>query len=187
MSIFPLIFRYGISEPKNAVFLDTVDNRIALSTMIIMPMDTPPASTHAKGRIALPVPLACSIEQAAVEFLEEVRWEDSPACPRCGGASVYKLRDRKTGDRNKRYLWWCKECDRQYTVRIGTIFEDSRIPLHHWCLVFWMASTAENGVNASEIVRETGLSYKSALFVINRIRACVNTDVGQVLPPNGCG
>jgi transposase-like protein len=67
-------------------------------------------------------------------------------------------------------LWLCKGCKRQFTVRIGTVFEDSRIPLMHWCYAFWAACSSKKGVSAKQIQRQTGLSYKSALFLMHRIR-----------------
>jgi len=104
-----------------------------------------------------------------VEFMERQRWDDSPACPRCGDTDVAQVRDAK-GERSARYLWRCHGCKRQFTVRIGTVFEDSRIPLRHWCYAFWMAASSKKGVSALQIKRATGLSYKSALFMMHRIR-----------------
>lgn len=116
------------------------------------------------------LPKACSDEKAAVEFIEQQRWSGHPACPRCGDMSVYQMRDSKTGERQKNYRWRCNGCKQQFTVRIGTVFEDSRIPLRHWCFAFWRAATSKKGVSALEIHRQTGLSYKSCLFLLHRIR-----------------
>ena len=116
------------------------------------------------------VPLACADEKAAVEFMEFQRWEGRPGCPKCGDVAVYQMADSKTGERQANYRWRCKGCKQQFTVRTGTVFEDSRIPLRHWCYAFWRASTSKKGVSALEIHRQTGLSYKSALFMLHRIR-----------------
>jgi transposase-like protein len=115
------------------------------------------------------IPLACSNELAAVEFMEEQRWGKTPGCVHCGSVDVYKMTD-KAGQRNARFLWRCKDCGKQYTVRIGTIFEESRIPLRHWCYAFWRAATSKKGVAALEIMRHCQITYKSALFLMNRIR-----------------
>lgn len=122
------------------------------------------------------IPMACSNELAAVEFLEQQRWGDSPCCVRCGSVNVYKMRDAKTGERNSRFLWRCHDCKEQYTVRIGTVYEESRIPLRHWCYAFWRASTSKKGVAALEIKRQCQISYKSALFLMNRIRFAMAPD-----------
>jgi transposase-like protein len=116
------------------------------------------------------IPMACADERSAVEFLERKRWGDCPSCPHCGSLGVYQMKNAKTGERQADYRWRCKDCKSQFTVRIGTVFEDSRIPLRHWCYGFWRAATSKKGVSALEIHRHTGVSYKSALFMLHRIR-----------------
>ena len=74
-----------------------------------------------KSAVIENIPLACSDERAAVEFLEKQRWGNDPACVKCGSVEVYKMKDAKTGERNGRYLWRCRDCKEQYTVRIGTV------------------------------------------------------------------
>jgi transposase-like protein len=122
------------------------------------------------------IPLACSNELAAVEFFERQRWGNTPACVKCGSVNVYKMRDAKTGERNKRFLWRCRDCKEQYTVRIGTVYEESRIELRHWAYAFWRACTSKKGVAALEIKRHCQISYKSALFLMNRIRFAMAPD-----------
>ncbi len=127
------------------------------------------------------IPLACSDELAAVELLEALRWGKNPACAHCGSVNVYKMTDGsaivgETVKRNKRYLWRCHDCQKQYTVRIGTVYEESRIDLRHWCYAFWRASTSKKGVAALEIQRQCQISYKSALFLMNRIRFAMAPD-----------
>jgi transposase-like protein len=122
------------------------------------------------------IPLACSDELAAVELLEAMRWGKNPACVHCGSTAVYKMTDGETGNRNNRYLWRCHDCKKQYTVRIGTVYEESRIELRHWCYAFWRASTSKKGVAALEIKRNCQISYKSALFLMNRIRFAMAPD-----------
>jgi transposase-like protein len=122
-----------------------------------------------KTALEASIPLACADETAAVEFLEAQRWGDTPNCPRCGDTDVAQM-NAKDGSRNARFLWRCHGCKQQYTVRLGTIMEDSPIPFRHWCLAFYRAAASKKGVSALQIQRETGLSYKSALFLMHRIR-----------------
>ena len=129
-----------------------------------------------KSEIIREIPLACSAELAAVEFFEKQRWGDTPCCVRCGSVNVYKMVDAKTGEQNKRYLWRCRDCKQQYTVRIGTVYEESRIPLRHWAYAFWRACTSKKGVSALELSRQCEISYKSALFLMNRIRFAMAPD-----------
>ena len=91
------------------------------------------------------LPAACANEPAAVEFLERRRWADAPCCPECGSVAVYKMTDRKTGERSKRFLWRCRDCGKQYTVRTGTVYAESLIPLHKWCRALWESASAKNG------------------------------------------
>lgn len=129
-----------------------------------------------KSQLVEDMPLACSNELAAVEFFERQRWGDTPACVHCGSVGVYKMVDAKTGERNRRFLWRCRDCNRQFTVRIGTVYEESRIELRHWCYAFWRACTSKKGVSALEIKRQCQISYKSALFLMNRIRFAMAPD-----------
>jgi transposase-like protein len=142
-----------------------------------------PKVASAKSEIVARLPLACSNEQAAVEFMEEQRWGASPCCPRCGDTDVSQMKG-KDGSRNGRFLWRCRGCKQQYTVKIGTVMEDSPIPVRHWCYGFWAACASKKGVSAMQIQRQTGLSYKSALFLMHRIRwamAPANTSDGGKL------
>jgi transposase-like protein len=130
----------------------------------------------AKSEVIEAIPVACADESAAVEFFEAVRWADKPVCARCGSENVYKMVDPKSGNRNKRYLWRCRGCGKQYTVRIGMVCEESRLPLRHWAYAFWRASTSKKGVAALEIMRHCQVSYKTALFLMNRIRFAMAPD-----------
>ena len=131
------------------------------------------------------IPLACSDELAAVEFFEKQRWGSSPCCVKCGSVEVYKMADAKTGERNSRYLWRCRDCKEQYTVRIGTVYEESRLAMRHWAYAFWRACTSKKGVSALEIKRHCQISYKSALFLLNRIRYAMAPDLPTAPPLTG--
>jgi transposase-like protein len=86
------------------------------------------------------------------------------------------MTDAETGARNKRFLWRCHDCKKQYTVRVGTVFEESRLPLRHWCYAYWRAATSKKGVSALEIKRQCQITYRSALFLMNRIRFAMAPD-----------
>lgn len=129
----------------------------------------------AKSKEVADLPAAWASEKAAFEYMERHRWGESPACPHCGDTNVYQMRDGATGERSKRYLWRCRGCKKQYTVKVGTIMEDSAIPLQHWCYAFWAACASKKGVSALQIRRMTGVSYKSALFMMHRVRWAMGT------------
>lgn len=141
-----------------------------------------------QGKIGLDVsevveslPMACSNETAALEFWEKHRWGAKPFCPHCGNVDVYKMVDAETGARNRRCLWRCRECKKQFTVKIGTVLEESKIPLRHWCYALWRSCTSKKGCAALEIKRHTGLSYKSSLFLMHRLRHAMADNHGPKL------
>jgi transposase-like protein len=108
-------------------------------------------------------------EPLSVAFLERQRWGDSPACPRCWSHQVYQMKGRD-GERNKDYRWRCRECKQFFTVRTGTIFEETRLPLRVWVYAIWKACSSKKGISALQLSREMEITHKSALFVLRRIR-----------------
>ena len=120
---------------------------------------------------------AAQSEPAAVLFLEQQRWQGCPACPRCGDADVYMMKGRD-GQRNADYRWRCKGCKQMFTVRTGTIFEETRLPLRVWVTAFWKACANKKGISALQLSREMEITHKSALFVLRRIRHGLGYDGG---------
>ncbi|HEX5010660.1 MAG TPA: IS1595 family transposase [Planctomycetota bacterium] len=117
---------------------------------------------------------ATTDEAKAVEFFESRRWPDAPACPRCGSMAVHKIVG-KDGRREAHFRWRCPDCAKagkpcQYSVRTGTVFEESRLPMRIWAHAYWRACASKKGVSALQIQRETGIGYRAALFMMNRIR-----------------
>lgn len=115
------------------------------------------------------LPLACASEAEAVKFLEAKRWGDCPCCPHCGSTAVYQMTARD-GSRNKRFMWRCRDCGKQYTVRAGTVLAESLMPLRKWCRAMWMVASGKNGVSALELSRALQVNYRTALFVMHRLR-----------------
>src|SRR5271155_5903966 len=138
-----------------------------------------------KTEIVAQLPRACMDETAAVEFFEEQRWGNTPRCAHCESVEVYQMRNRATGERNKRFLWRCRSCNKQYTVRVNAVSEDSPIPMRHWAYAFWKACSSKKGVSALQIKRETGLTYKSALYMMHRIRHAMAPRARDPLPKLG--
>lgn len=102
-------------------------------------------------------------EQVCVDAVAAMRWPDGKAvCPNCQGKEHYYLAARR--------VWKCKRCAKQFSVKVGTIFEDSPIPLNKWLLAMWMLGNCRNGVSSYEIHRAIGVSQKSAWFMLQRIR-----------------
>jgi transposase-like protein len=108
-------------------------------------------------------------ETKSATFLEKQRWGDCPACPRCGDIDVYQMKGRD-GMRNKDYRWRCRGCSQFFTVRTGTVFEETRLPLRVWVYAIWKACSSKKGISALQLSREMEITHKSALFVLRRIR-----------------
>jgi transposase-like protein len=113
-----------------------------------------------------------SDEDAARVLLEEMRWgKDGACCPRCGGADPYRLRPRETSKKpGRKGLYKCKACRKQFTVTVGTVFEDSHIPLSKWLLAIHLLASSKKGMSAHQLHRNLGISYKGAWFMAHRLR-----------------
>ncbi len=118
-----------------------------------------------------------SDEDAAYEYIESLRWPSGPICPHCGivDDATYLApknvhRTTSTGKASYRRVWQCNDCRQQFSVLVGTIFEDSKIPLSKWLLAIHMMCAGKNGVAALELQRTLDIAYRSAWFMAHRIR-----------------
>lgn len=112
-----------------------------------------------------------SDEDKAREYLESLRWPDGPICPHCGADEPYRLKPKKTSKRpGRKGLLKCRKCRKQFTVTVGTIFEDSHIPISKWLMAIHLLCASKKGMSAHQLHRMLGLSYKSAWFMGHRIR-----------------
>jgi len=104
-----------------------------------------------------------SDETVCINFFASLRWVDGVAvCPRCENTSTSFLSTRN--------VWKCKTCKKQFSVKVGTIFEGSNISLDKWICAIWMVANCKNGVSSYEIHRAIGITQKSAWFMLHRIR-----------------
>lgn len=109
--------------------------------------------------------------EAAVEYLERLRWPDGRVCPHCGTVdSVEREHYRIKAASSKRKLWKCFACRKQFTVTVGTIFEDSHVPLNKWLLAFYLLCASKKGMSAKQLQRMLKVQYKTAWFMCHRIR-----------------
>jgi transposase-like protein len=111
-----------------------------------------------------------SDEDAARALLEEMRWgKDGAACPHCGATEPYKITP-KAGSKTRKGLYKCRACRKQFTVTVGTVFEDSHIPISKWLLAIHLLASSKKGISAHQLHRNLGISYKGAWFMAHRLR-----------------
>ena len=114
-------------------------------------------------------------EEAAVEFVEDAIWGGTPACPRCDGSNVYQTKNGKP------MRWRCRPCRRHFSVRIGTVLEDTNLPYKTWLLAIRFMLTGRKGISALQLEKELGVKYLTAWFLEHRIREAMNmTDEGML-------
>jgi len=107
--------------------------------------------------------------QNAFDYAVQFRWPDGKVtCPRCGKAKHSFIKTRR--------IWFCYECKKQFTVKVGTVFEDSPLGLDKWMTAYWMLVNCKNGVSSCEIARTLGITQKSAWFMLQRLRLALQDD-----------
>jgi len=117
-------------------------------------------------------------EAAAFAHVESILWADGPVCPHCGVVdSAYPLTGVRTKPSKKNPegkgrhgLWKCRECRKQFTVRKGTIFEESHLPLHLWLQAIHLMVSSKKGISSHQLHRVLEVTYKTAWFMTHRIR-----------------
>lgn len=120
-------------------------------------------------------------EAEAFRYLESVRWPHGPVCPHCGTINnAYGLTSRIG-------LYRCgeKECRKDFTVRVGTVFEDSPIKLHKWLLAAYLVCASKKGISAKQLERMLGVTYKTAWFMSHRLREAMNATPSGKLGGDG--
>ncbi|MFZ0994649.1 MAG: IS1595 family transposase [Candidatus Dormiibacterota bacterium] len=114
-----------------------------------------------------------SDEAVCRDFMAQLRWPDGVVCPRCEATTIGFIASRS--------LWRCKACRYEFTVKKGTIFEDSPIPLSKWLPALWMYSSFKKGVSSHQLAKNLGVTQKSAWFMAHRIRLAM--EIGNFETP----
>lgn len=123
-------------------------------------------------------------EDAAFAFVEARLWPDGPNCPHCGNADPKRVR-KMEGKTTRRGLYNCRECRKPFTVRVGTIFELSHLPLHLWLQIIHLMCASKKGISTNKIQRMLRCSMKTAWFLGHRIREAMRD--GELSPMGGAG
>lgn len=111
-------------------------------------------------------------QESARTYLEGLLWPNGPRCPVCGTGD--RITPRKGG------FYRCRQCKEDFTVRTGTIFERSHVPLHKWLYAMYLVVTARKGISSMQLAKEIGVTQKTAWFVLGRLREACGADVGKL-------
>ncbi|SPE35901.1 hypothetical protein SBA6_50018 [Candidatus Sulfopaludibacter sp. SbA6] len=127
-------------------------------------MSSPPANFPATLQEAIAY---FSDPDKAFDAAVALRWPNGVTCPRCGSKEQSFISTRK--------IWFCKGCKKQFTVKVGSIFEDSPLGMDKWMFAAWLVGNCKNGVSSCEVARHLGITQKSAWFMDHRIRAATQS------------
>src|SRR6202035_2067407 len=121
-------------------------------------------------------------EEAAFRYLESRVWPNGPVCPHCGGVE----RISKMGGKSTRIgTYKCYQCRKPFTVKVGTVFEASHVPMHLWLQAMYLLCSSKKGISSNQLSRTLGVTLKTAWFMSHRIREAMRV-VGMA-PMGGAG
>src|SRR5690349_17583307 len=103
-----------------------------------------------------------------LEAVAKAKWSNGPECPKCAGKKVSFIKSRM--------LWTCLACRKQFSVKVGTIMEDSAIGLDKWLTAMWLLTNCKNGVSSYEVARDLRVTQKTAWFMLHRIRLAMQAE-----------
>lgn len=106
-------------------------------------------------------------EQPAIDHFRAIRWRHGAFCPHCGSTKVYHFSDCRTHK--------CGDCRKRFSIKVGTIFEDSKIELRTWMLAIWLITSHKKGVASTTLAKDLGVTQKTAWFMLHRIRYAART------------
>jgi transposase-like protein len=106
-------------------------------------------------------------EQSCLDHLRAIRWRDGEFCPHCGGTRICHFSDRKT--------FKCGDCRQRFSIKVGTIFHDTKLPLRKWFMAIWMITNHKKGVASTTLARDLKITQKSAWHVLHRLRHAART------------
>lgn len=124
-------------------------------------------------------------EDAAFAWLEKTLWNGAPVCPHCGGMDRITKVKANPEKRIRLGLWRCGDCKKQFTVKVGTVFEHARMPLHKMLQAVHLMCSSKKGISAHQLHRILEVQYKTAWFLAHRIREAMRS--GELAPMGGPG
>jgi transposase-like protein len=123
-------------------------------------------------------------EIAARKHLEKLQWPEGPICPHCGVINEATLLEGKS---TRPGVYKCRPCQKPFSVTVGTVFEDSKVPLTKWLLATELLTSSKKGISSHQLSRMLGVTYKTAWFMSHRIREAMTPNAGSEPPLGGDG
>lgn len=111
--------------------------------------------------------MAIPNEQAAIDHFRAIRWKDGAFCPYCRSVKVYHFGDKRTHK--------CGDCSQRFSIKVGTIFEGSKIPLRSWLMAIWLITSHKKGIASTQLARDIKVTQKTAWFMLRRLREAANS------------
>jgi transposase-like protein len=108
-----------------------------------------------------------SNEQVCIDHLRAIRWKGGAYCPHCGSAKVYHFSDNRTHK--------CGDCRQRFSIKVGTVFEDTKLPLRKWFMAIWMVTSHTKGIASTQLAKDLKITQKTAWFVLHRLRHAAKT------------
>jgi transposase-like protein len=121
-------------------------------------------------------------ETAALAWVEARVWPNGPVCPHCGG---FDRIGKMAGKATRIGLYKCYQCRKQFTVKVGTVFEDSHVPMNLWLQAMYLLCSSKKGISSNQLSRTLGVTLKTAWFMSHRIREAMH--VVGIIPMGGAG
>lgn len=106
-------------------------------------------------------------EQSCIDHVRSIRWKDGEFCPHCGKTRIYHFSDRQN--------FKCGDCRQRFSIKVGTIFHDTKLPLRKWFMAIWMITNHPKGIASTTLAKDLGVTQKTAWFVLHRIRHAART------------
>jgi transposase-like protein len=135
--------------------------------------DTTKGFATPKGLTLIQIQERFATPELAREYLERLHWPQGPICPFCGETKRIGALAANPGKRVRQGLKKCYACRKQFTVTVGTIFEDSHVPLHKWLIAVYLMCASKKSMSAHQLHRMVGVTYKTAWFMFHRLRFAV--------------
>ena len=106
-------------------------------------------------------------EQTCIDHLRAIRWATGAYCPYCGSTDIYHFSDRRTHK--------CAACRQRFSIKVGTIFEDTKIGLQKWYMAIWLATSHKKGIASVQLAKDIKVTQKTAWFMLHRLRHAAQT------------